>query len=296
MAIIPGGFDPSDGFYPDPAVIDWRAIDIPDAWPDQLSLMQVIRHLVMSLCFNRRQPVVLPENLPGSALIPKYILQEFHGLPNGNYSKRITRGYSHSFDRSMLGLMGPARERIARRLRHASSVLDIGCAAGHTAGCLSRMGVKDVWGLDPSPYLLQQAANHYTDVNFIQGLAESTAFKDQRFEGVSATFVLHEIPPKHLNKVFAELYRLLAEGGLLVICEPSPVQLNSTLGSLVKKYGWRGAYFYWFARRVHEPFVGAWHELDIAELLSQHGFELVEDELGMPLRHIVARKLPVVRA
>src|SRR5690606_25206123 len=88
----------------DPRVPDWRSLELPDPWPDRLDLRRP-RHLWQFLrCITgRRQRVQLPDNLPGRDALPKYVLQEFHNLPNGNYSKKVTRGYITGFDRVMLG-------------------------------------------------------------------------------------------------------------------------------------------------------------------------------------------------
>src|SRR5690606_15768065 len=99
-----------------------------------------------------RQRVQLPESMPGGDVLPKYLLQEFHNLPNGNYSKKVTRGYIVGFDRAMLGLMRGARIRIADMLNGCRSVLDVGSAGGRTAAAIKKAGVAEVWGIDPSPY------------------------------------------------------------------------------------------------------------------------------------------------
>jgi hypothetical protein len=60
--------------------------------------------------------------------------------------------------------------------------------------------------------------------------------------------------------------------------------------ALWRSYGWRGVYFRYLARCVYEPFLAAWHQQDIPALLSQHGFDLVSQDIGMPMRHVLARK------
>ena len=70
--------------------------------------------------FGKRRRVQVADDMPGRELLPKYVLQEFHSLPNGNYSKRVTHGYITGFDRLMLGRMSHARARIAESLRGCS--------------------------------------------------------------------------------------------------------------------------------------------------------------------------------
>ncbi|GAB1264506.1 hypothetical protein NBRC116493_06640 [Aurantivibrio infirmus] len=277
----------------DPDVPDWANIELPDSWADQLQLWRPNHffQLIRSLLGSKRSPVSVPPQLTDKYQLPKYLLQEFHGLPNGNYSKRITRGYITGFDRSMLGAMAPARKRIADSLKHCVSVLDVGCAGGPTAKAVYQEGVKDVWGLDASPYLLQHAAKDHPMIRFTQGLVEDTGFQDERFEGISACFVLHEIPPRYIRMALDEFKRILKPGGLVAVCEPSPTQRYQGAWQMRKKYGLQALYFCIVARFIHEPFLDSWHKVANNELFNQHGFEVVEDDVGMPMRHLLLRKV-----
>lgn len=275
----------------DPRVPDWPSLDLPDTWPDQLDLRRP-RHLWRFLrgIAGKRQRIQLPEAMPGRELLPKYLLQEFHNLPNGNYSKKVTRGYITGFDRVMLGQMCLARGRLAGYLAGCRSALDVGCAGGRTAAALKAAGVPEVWGIDPSPYLLQHAARDFPGVRFVQGVAERTGFAAGRFDGIAACFLLHELPPRYLEQALAEFHRILAPGGRLAICEPSRLQMSGSLRQLWRSSGWRGLYFHLLARFLHEPFVHAWHRCDARELFARCGFELEVDEERLPLRYLFARR------
>ena len=276
---------------------DWSAITLPDTWPDSLNLRrprdlwQLIRHVLAV----DTKPVQLPAGMPGADSIPKYILQEFHNLPNGNYSHRFTRGYITGFNRAMLGEINKSHAAMAQQLASDAavkqgSVLDVGCGGGGLAGALHNAGIRDVWGLDPSPYLLQHAARDWPAIRFLQGVAENTGFADARFDAITACFLLHEIPPRYITQCLKEWARILKPGGWISLCEPSPVQLQKNPLQLWREYGWRGVYFRVMAKKTYEPFVAAWHKQDMPALLQQHGFELVQHELGMPMRHLLARK------
>ena len=275
----------------DPPIPDWINITLPDAWPDKLDFASPLQlwHLLKAVA-GRRQRVEVPHEMPGRDCLPKYILQEFHSLPNGNYSKRLTRGYITGFDRLMLGRMTHARQHIAASLRDCTAVLDVGCAGGRTAGLLRAQGITDVWGIDPSPYLLQHAARAFPAVNFVQGIAEHTGFPDGRFDGIATCFLLHEMPPTYIEQALREFQRILRPNGLIAICEPSPVQLQWSPWRLLRKDGLLGCYFWALARMVHEPFIKAWHKRSPVDMLEAAGFDVLCDDNDMPVRHILARR------
>lgn len=276
----------------DPTTPDWEKITLPDTWPDALNLGTLKDLAYFLKCIvGKRKPIEIPDDLMGKSCIPKYVQQEFHNLPNGNYSNSLTHGYITGFEYSMLNKVAPVREFIAHELKDCKSVLDLGTAGGKTAAAVKRKGVEDVWGLDPSPYLLQYAARAFKDISFVQGVAENTGFPDQRFDGISACFVLHEIPPRHANEAIQECHRILKPGGKLVFGEPSAIHFDeNNLFKLVKQAGFSALYFRWLARFVYEPFVVAWHKKDIKQWLEDNGFDLIADNDQCPIRTVVAQK------
>ena len=270
---------------------DWANISLPDAWPDQItSNWRRIAIVVSNMVRKKVQRVKLPYAMPGREHLPKYILQEFHHLPNGNYSKTITRGYANSFNKAMLGSMTAARAEIAQRLASSKCVLDIGCGAGHLIGALQSVGIPEICALEPSPYLLQHAARDFPGAHFVQGVIENSGLPDNSFDGAAACFVFHEIPPPQACKALRELQRLLVPGAKLILVEPSPVQITLSYAQVWRSYGWRGVYFRAMALRTHEPFVRAWHKTDLKTWFATHGFTLVDDADHMPWRLLEAHR------
>lgn len=281
----------NDGGLQGPTPENWADVTLPDAWADEDShrglrgALRLVRRV-----FARRGKVQLPEGLPGAERIPKYALLEFHHLPNGNYSKRLTRGYIKGFETSMLGEMKRVRERMARDLSSAWSVLDAGCGGGRLAGLLAGEGRDDVWGIDPSPYMLNAAAENWPEICLKQGVMEALPFPDQRFDGVSVIFVFHEMPPPYARQGLAELARVLRPGGRLVIAEPSPAHYDAGFLEAIRRFGWRGAYFHALAHLVHEPFVRAWHKMDVVAEAVKQGLRVVVEEEGMPIKYWLLEK------
>lgn len=270
---------------------DWATIELPDAWPDKISSSwRRIVMVIVNMVRKKVQRVKLPEDMPGRDRLPKYLFQEFHHLPNGNYSKTISRGYANSFNNAMLGSMTRARAEIAHRLHPCKRVLDVGCGAGHLTGVLQTAGFDDIWALEPSPYLLQHAARDYPGAHFVQGVIENSDLPDASFDGAAACFVFHEIPPPQASTALRELSRMLIPGSKLILVEPSPTQINLSYAQVFRRYGWRGIYFRAMALRTYEPFVKAWHKTNLSSWFADNGFTLVEDVDQMPWRLIEARR------
>lgn len=272
--------------------VDWAQAELPDAWPDRLPWRRLAHPWRVALAVRRKQArrVVLPEGMPGSEVLPKYLLQEFHNLPNGNYSKSITGGYARAFDAVMLWTMQRARRQIAERLRGSRRALDIGSGAGNLARALLDAGIPEVVALEPSPYLLRISARRNPRARCVQGVIESSGLPDGHFDGAGACFVFHEVPPLAADKALQELHRLLVPGGRLAVVEPSPEQWHSTRREMWRAHGWRGVYFRELALRVHEPFVKSWHRRDPRQWLEAGGFRFEEQVDEMPWRMLVARR------
>lgn len=272
--------------------VDWARTPLPDAWPDRMPLRWLTNPLRIALSVRRGRAgrVVLPEELPGAAALPKYLLQEFHNLPNGNYSKTITNGYVRAFDKLMLGTLHRARNEIAARLSGARRVLDVGAGVGQLSKAMLRAGIPEVVALEPSPYLLQKAALAHPELVCVQGVIEKSSLPSEYFDAAGACFVFHEIPPRVADAGLAELRRILAPGSKLVIVEPSPEQWIGSRRAMWRSHGWRGVYFQALARRVHEPFAQSWHRRDHARWLEAGGFQLDEVRDAMPWRMLVARR------
>ena len=275
----------------DPKVPDWENVHLPDTWPDRLRLYRPDHFLkLLAHVLGKPSKLELPEDLPGREALPEYLLQEFHRMPNGNYSNSMTHGYIRGFEPSMLGTLKRIISRQCNQLRSARTVLDIGCGGGRLAGALADEGVPDVWGLDASPYLLKHAARHYRKVSFVQGLVEQLPFPDARFDAVCCYFLFHELPKQVADRALDECYRVLNDDGYLLLSEPSPEQLQiRNPFKLLRLGGPTALYFRILAQFVYEPFITQWHERDHIAWFETHGFDvtMVHD---FPFRHFHAHK------
>lgn len=272
-----------------PRSLDWAAMTLPRAWTDTTWAGEAA--LLVRGLFRKPRRVRLPPGLPGGTALPRYLLREFHNMPNGYYSQHLNSGYARAFEIVMLGRVGRARDRMAQRLSSCGAVLDVGCGSGRLAGALHRAGVPEVWGLDPCPYLLRIAATRFPGISFVQGLAEDIPFPSARFDAIGACFVLHELPHRIAEQSLAEFRRVLRRGGLLALTEPAPDHFHArSLLALLRLGGVAAIYFRLLAGLVYEPYVRQWHRRDVGEWLARAGFELLEDETALPVRCLVARR------
>jgi ubiquinone/menaquinone biosynthesis C-methylase UbiE len=280
---------------PDPA--SWTPVSLPKTWVDRLSLASpgdffTFLGSPFRSVFRTPRAVELPTGVPGRASLPAYLLQEFHGMPNGYYSSTVASGYARGFEVVMLGRMRALRARMADRLVAAGrSVLDVGCGAGRLVEEVHGRGVTDIWGLDPCPYALDLAVARTPRARFAQGIAEATGFASERFDSLGVCFVLHELPRMAVGGALAEFRRVLRPGGTLVVTEPSPEHVRGSWVEMVRKHGLLGAYYKALAWLVFEPFLDDWLRVDFPAQLRESGFEIESDRIGVPFREIVARRL-----
>lgn len=276
----------------DPVTPDWASLSLAPTWADDINFTRPGGWLRFARSImGKPQPVRLSPNDPMARGIPKYALQEFHNLPNGNYSHRISRGYITGFDRMMLGHMAQQRRIMAQQLADCDAALDVGTGGGKLAAALVDAGVTDVWGVDVSPYMLKHAATDFPEVKFYQAPAERLPFCAERFDAVTVSFLFHEMPPKYIARALAEIHRVLRPGGRLLVAEPSARQLGPIpWRQLMRRAGWRHIYFKRMAARVHEPFIKAWHGLDKQALFAQAGFCLNEHSDQVPINYYSLKK------
>jgi ubiquinone/menaquinone biosynthesis C-methylase UbiE len=290
---------------PDPLAEDWQ-VDLPPPWPDRDGNLLRFLWALMKAPITKSGRVEIPDDLPGRT-VPKYARQRFHGMPNGYYSERVADGYDRGFELSMLGQVKGGRRRMSYAVCGADAAkgpgagvgavrraLDLGCGSARLSTEFTARGVPEVWGLDASPYMLKIAQRRAPTTRFSQGIAEDTAFPDAYFDAIGACFLFHELPAYIARKALLESYRILRPGGLICITDPCTIHTRPrSLWSLFWKHGPLALYFNFLSKRVHEPFVADWLDIeDHGRWLGEHGFELVEKEVRVPFLKLVARRLP----
>src|SRR3954454_1465966 len=115
-------------------------------------------------------------------------------------------------------------ERIAELARPVGGrLLDVGCGTGRVSAALAERGAK-VWGVDPEPGMLEVARSRVPgSVGLKQGRAEALPFRDGWFDAAVCWLTVHLMDRP---AAFADLHRVLAPGGRLVIATFDPAHFD----------------------------------------------------------------------
>jgi SAM-dependent methyltransferase len=92
---------------------------------------------------------------------------------------------------------------------------DLGCGTGRITAHLSARGM-DVFGIDLTPGMIEVAQREYPSLRFEVGSLFDLNLKDGELAGALAWYSLVHTPRADLPAAFAELFRVLRPGGLLL--------------------------------------------------------------------------------
>lgn len=126
------------------------------------------------------------------------------------YAKRIYTELAYKpFDRELL-------DRFAKQVQALGPVCDMGCGPGQVARYLRDQGVE-VFGVDLSPGMLQEAKALNPDIDFFQGSMLALDFADEMWGGIAAFYSIIHIPRTEVTQALGEMKRVLRLGGLLLL-------------------------------------------------------------------------------
>lgn len=144
-------------------------------------------------------------------------------------------------------------------------VVDLGCGFGKsTRPFATRFPDAEVVGVDLSAPVLRlahaQASSRGLPIRFVQADAAATGLEAGSIDLVTATMLIHEIPPDGLREVVAEIARILAPSGVVRILDFHPT------GDAVRDLAMRE-----HGERNNEPFMPMLFDLDLVGVLAEHG-------------------------
>jgi SAM-dependent methyltransferase len=134
------------------------------------------------------------------------------------------------FDREIL-------DRFAASVRGRGRVCDLGCGPGQIARYLAARGV-DAFGIDASAAMVVTARRLNPKLDFTQGDFFRLDLADGALAGIAAFYSLIHCAREELGRAVAELHRVLAPGGRLILC----VHAGSDEVSRDELYGKRVAF------------------------------------------------------
>jgi SAM-dependent methyltransferase len=136
-------------------------------------------------------------------------VRESYDRLSEEYARRIYGELAHKpLDRELL-------DRFARETR-GGLVCEVGCGPGHVARYLHDAGA-DAMGLDLSPRMIEIARELNSKMRFETGDMLALPLASGSLAGVAAFYAIVNIPESSLPAVFAEMYRVLRPGGLLLL-------------------------------------------------------------------------------
>lgn len=147
--------------------------------------------------------------------------------PRRGLNDAITRFWSVAapwYDQQLLQRLvyRPAQDEVIERLRThgARRVADIACGTGILADRIQReLGPDEVYGVDMSDGMLEQAHARSAEVDWRKGPAERLPFDDGALDAVVTTSAFHFFDqPAALR----EFRRVLAPGGLVAVTTINP--------------------------------------------------------------------------
>jgi len=126
------------------------------------------------------------------------------------YVQRIFNELEHKpLDRALL-------DRLAASVRGFGPICDLGCGPGHVARYLHGQGAE-VFGIDLSPSMVQQALRLNPGIDFRQGNMLALEDESESWGGIAAFYSIIHIPHQDLLDALLELKRVLRPGGLLLL-------------------------------------------------------------------------------
>jgi SAM-dependent methyltransferase len=114
-------------------------------------------------------------------------------------------------DRAVLSLFAELVQRDGGGL-----VGDLGCGPGRITPYLAGLGLH-VFGVDLSPGMIEVARRDHPHLRFEVGSMAALDLPDQALSGALAWYSLIHTPTRLLPEVLAELHRVLAPGGRLMV-------------------------------------------------------------------------------
>lgn len=222
-------------------------------------------------------PVTVPSAL-SARTFPPYYLVPHQAQPNGYLSSASPvineRMLEVQYGEKLHEMRRAAARALGAKLR-TGMILDLGAGAGTFLRTLrSEHYLSRVFGIELSPYMIAAAYAHQLDglddhVEMVESTITRLPFEDGSARGVSACFVLHEMPEQETKAALKEVVRVLEPQGRFVVLDVRTP--NGRMAKVTAQIR---------ARVFFQPYRSEFLKLDLPAYLRQLGLRVVE------LRHL----------
>lgn len=218
--------------------------------------------------------------------LPRNVTElDVHLMPGGYESKGDYLAgavYDNGLTVFSAGLLGPHIDDIGQSFAHyvherfpdfaPERIVDCGCTVGHNSVPWAQTFPNaEVHAIDvasaPLRYGHARAESMGVPIHFHQMDATAMTFADESMDLVVSAQFLHEVSLKGIRQYFAECYRVLKPGGMLVTMELAPARYMQPYDCF---------YLDWDAYYNREPYYRTFRNADAAELAKPAGFDVAK--------------------
>ncbi len=227
-------------------------------------------------CALGRAPSVPVPCALGNRHFPAHYLVPFQAQPGG-YLSAASPVRAERMQEVLYGEhLHAMRKQVARALGTdlgRGAIVDLGAGAGTFLRTLrAEHDMARVFGVELSPYMIAAAYAHQLDglddhVEMVEGTATQLPFDDESVRGVSACFVLHEMPEDETKQTLKEVARILEPGGRFVVLDClAPHGRIAKLSARIR------------ARVFFDPYLADYLRLDVPAYAAELGLCTLEQK------------------
>jgi len=277
------------GIYPMPTGLAPRPLS---AARDALRYWRDLPAVALRRRRRRARPGETPAAVVAAADLPDYYRQSFHDQSGGWLTAQSAALYDTQVEILFGGLADAMRRQalppLARWLQargaadgRGATLLDLGTGTGAMLATVGRgFPALALQAVDLSAAYIEEASRRLGGraVLWHRAPAEALPLADGSVDLVTATYLLHELPPEVRAAVLGEAARVLRPGGRMVIVDSLQLGDAPALDPLL-----RG-----FPEYFHEPYYASWVAADVPALLAAAGLASAGTELAYLSKVFVA--------
>ena len=162
-------------------------------------------------------------------------------------------------------------------------ILDLGCGTATTTIELqNKFPEASIIGLDLSPYMLvmaeKKAKENQLEIQWQQGLAESTKLPSSSFDLITISLLLHETPNTISQSIIQESWRLLKPQGQLIILDANQKRLR---------------HLTWLIKLFREPYSAIYSQGSLMQWLESVKFQQIKAQPVWGIYQVTSAYKPV---